>query len=223
MTIVTANEILKIARQQVGVKESPAGSNNVLYNTAYYGRAVSGSAYPWCCTFIWWVFNVSRAPELFYGGGKTASSTTLMNYYKSKGQFITSGYRPGDIVFYTFDGGKDADHVGIVNSVSGNVITAIEGNTSLTSNDNGGSVMIRQRSGELILGCAKINYEEDEDMSGEEILKKINEYTATLSVPEWAKEELQEAVDMGITDGSNLMGLIPRYQAVLLAKRAAKR
>ena len=26
------------------------------YNTAFYGREVSGRAYPWCMAFIWWVF-----------------------------------------------------------------------------------------------------------------------------------------------------------------------
>jgi hypothetical protein len=40
-------------------------------------------------------------------------------------------------------------------------------------------------------------------------------------VPEWAKTELQEAIDLGITDGTRPMQLIPRYQAAIMAKRAA--
>lgn len=63
---------------------------------------------------------------------------------------------------------------------------------------------------------------EDDNMTGEEIVRKINEYTAGQAVPEWAEEELKEAVGMGITDGSNPMGLIPRYQAAIMAKRAMK-
>ncbi len=63
---------------------------------------------------------------------------------------------------------------------------------------------------------------EDDNMTGEEIVRKINEYTAGQKVPDWAEEELKEAVAMGITDGSNPMGLIPRYQAAIMAKRAAK-
>ncbi len=59
-----------------------------------------------------------------------------------------------------------------------------------------------------------------EDMTGEEIVKRINEYTASLPVPDWAEAELKEAVELGITDGTNPMGLIPRYQAALMAKRA---
>ena len=61
---------------------------------------------------------------------------------------------------------------------------------------------------------------EDENMTGEEIVRRINEYTATLPAPDWAQAELKEAVELGITDGTNPMGLIPRYQAALMAKRA---
>lgn len=54
----TAARLLEIAESQVGVKESPSGSNNVKYNTWYYGHAVSGDAYPWCCVFVEWCFAV---------------------------------------------------------------------------------------------------------------------------------------------------------------------
>ena len=43
---MTAERIVSAARAEIGVKESPASSNRVKYNTAYYGRAVSGSAIP---------------------------------------------------------------------------------------------------------------------------------------------------------------------------------
>ena len=52
----TREAVLKIAAWQLGVLESPAGSNAVKYNEAFYGRRVAGSAYPWCVTFVWWVF-----------------------------------------------------------------------------------------------------------------------------------------------------------------------
>ena len=39
--MATAEKILEIARSQIGTKESPAKSDNVKYNTAYYGREVS--------------------------------------------------------------------------------------------------------------------------------------------------------------------------------------
>ena len=57
----------------------------------------------------------------------------------------------------------------------------------------------------------------------EEIYKELTAYTASLPLPEWAKEELEEAVAMGITDGTDPMGLIPRYQAAIMAKRAVQK
>lgn len=67
--------------------------------------------------------------------------------------------------------------------------------------------------------CPYITYEED-DMTGEQIYKALNEYLREQPCPEWAKAELEEAVAMGITDGSRPCELIPRYQAAIMAKRA---
>jgi hypothetical protein len=80
--MATANDIIKLLEKEVGIKEKPANSNKVKYNTAYYGREVSGSEYPWCCVFVWWIFKQAGASELFYGGKKTASCKTLYNYHK---------------------------------------------------------------------------------------------------------------------------------------------
>lgn len=63
---------------------------------------------------------------------------------------------------------------------------------------------------------------EEDVMTGKEIYDALNSYTKTLPLPEWAKEEWQEAIDMGITDGSNPTQLIPRYQSAIMAKRAVK-
>ena len=59
-------------------------------------------------------------------------------------------------------------------------------------------------------------------MTGEEIYNKLNDYLRDKPAPAWAQAELAEAVALGITDGKNPMQLIPRYQAAIMAKRAAK-
>ena len=69
--------VLQIAEWQEGVVEMPSNSNKVKYNTAYYGREVSGRAYPWCMTFVWWVFR-----EAGFSLYKTASCTALVNRYR---------------------------------------------------------------------------------------------------------------------------------------------
>ena len=63
---------------------------------------------------------------------------------------------------------------------------------------------------------------EDDDMTGEEIYMKLNEYLLGVPAPSWAKKELDEAIKMGITDGTNPCSLIPRYQAAIMAKRAVE-
>lgn len=63
---------------------------------------------------------------------------------------------------------------------------------------------------------------EDDMMTGEEIYNALNAYLTQQELPEWAKAEFQQAVDMKITDGKDPMQLIPRYQAALMAKRAAE-
>ena len=59
---VTADMVVKTALSQVGVKEKPKNSNKVKYNTWYYGKVVSGSAYPWCMTFVQWCFAHVKEP-----------------------------------------------------------------------------------------------------------------------------------------------------------------
>ncbi len=129
--MIKASDIIALAKQQIGVKESPANSNNVKYNTAYYGKAVSGKSYPWCCVFIWWLFAQLKAAALFFGGGKTASCTALMNYAKKNGLWVTKNFQPGDLILYNWSGKKhEAEHVGICVSTNAGYVICIEGNTA---------------------------------------------------------------------------------------------
>jgi hypothetical protein len=95
-------KILAAAELEADAKitEYPSGSNKVKYNTWYYGREVSGSAYPWCVVFVAWVFNEAGHFDLFMGGRKTASSTALATYY-GYGKTTTTG--GGGIVTITLD------------------------------------------------------------------------------------------------------------------------
>ena len=148
LTPKTRDAVLAIAEWQVGVIESPFGSNRVKYNTDYYGRTVSGAAYPWCMAFVWWVFR-----EAGFSLYKTASCTAFVNRYRvyAPRQIVTSGFRPGDIVFFDFSGSrKKTEHVGIVAGVVGSTILTIEGNTGTGNDANGGAVMKRRRNVGLI-------------------------------------------------------------------------
>lgn len=161
---MTVKEIIAIASKEIGVKESPANSNKVKYNTWYYGREVSGSAYPWCMVFVQWVFaQAGMAVPV-----KTASCGALLNAAKSKGQAVYKDYQPGDIVIYDFDGNGSTDHCGIVESVNGSKITSIEGNTGSGNDADGGQVQRRTRNVSSIVGAWRPPYKEVENVTVDE-------------------------------------------------------
>lgn len=153
-----ASDVVRIATAEVGVTESPANSNCVKYNDWYYGRRVRGAAYPWCAAFVSWVLAQAGAGAL---AARSASCPVIKSDAQRRGIYHSgsAGIAAGDLVLYQFDRDADPDHIGIVESVSGSSIVAIEGNTSLTSNDNGGAVMRRTRSKGLIMGYVRPAYD----------------------------------------------------------------
>ena len=187
--MATVSELLDIARKQIGVKESPPSSNNVRYNTWYYGREVSGSAYPWCAVFAAWVFYQAKVKLPI----RTASCGALMRAAQSAGQWVTGDYRPGDVVIYDFPGGAKTDHCGIVESVDGTYISAIEGNTSSASDADGGAVERRARKFSQIVGAVRPTYD-----------KEVDEvrYNTVEECPDWARETIQKLVDKEYLNGT---------------------
>lgn len=164
---MTAQELINIAQNEVGVKENPANSNNVKYNTWYYGKSVSGAAYPWCAAFVSWCFKSAQGlcP-------KTASCLTMLQWFEGKGQIVRDP-KPGDIVFFHYSTNtRRTNHVGIVIGVEGKIIRTVEGNTSVSSNDNGGSVMERMRN-KNIVAYARPKYSGAVKKSNEEIALEV--------------------------------------------------
>ena len=158
-----AADIVSKAVSYIGTKESPSGSNNVIFNTHYYGKAVKGS-YPWCCVFVWDIFLMCGASSLFCDGKKTDYCPTLQSWGKKKGLAVSkSDGQAGDIVFFDWNKNGLADHVGIIEKKnSDGTYTTIEGNTSITSNDNGGAVMRRNRRLSEICTIIRPKYEAKE-------------------------------------------------------------
>ena len=235
---MTCQELITLAMGEIGVKENPKNSNNVKYNTAYYGREVNGSNYQWCLVFIWWLFNKLNASQLFYGGQKTASCTTFYKWYEAKGMTVNKDYRPGDIVFYDWDKSGDCDHVGLLVEINGDKCKVVEGNTAVGNDSNGGEVMLRDRTVSQFKGAVRLSFETEdntmdikdfiENMTNEEaykILEKAQNYLSSVSLPTtWdAESELKEAIDLGITDGTFPSQLTPRYQTAIMIKRAIKK
>lgn len=158
--MATAQELVKISYDRIGVKENPPNSNSVDANDWFYGRRVQGSAYPWCCTSICYRFHLANADNLVK---HTASCSDMYNWFKAKGR-IYSTPKVGDLVFFKFDKSLSciAQHIGLVVEVlSNSKIKSIEGNTSSGnsgSQDNGGMVALRTRSASQIVGYGRPAY-----------------------------------------------------------------
>lgn len=205
-------DVLNIACGQLGVTESPAGSNRTKY-----GKWMGLDGQPWCMSFVQWCFAQAGTPLPH----KTGSCSALLNWYqKNRPDCVVKDPQPGDIAIFTFG------HTGIVEKALPGSVMCIEGNTSpgqSGSQDNGGGVYRRQRNLALVRAFIRPFPKKEDIMTGKEIYDALSDYLSRQPVPNWAKKELEEAVKMGITDGSNPMQLIPRYQAVILAKRAAEK
>lgn len=170
---------------------------------------------------------------MFFGGEKTASCTTLFRWAEANGAVVNSGYQPGDIVFYDWDSSGDCDHVGILCYIEGATAIVIEGNTSLANDSNGGAVMRRARPVSVIKANWRPNYAPDyselvDALTPEQaykLLQKAQLHAATLTPPAWmsCSGELRDAVEAGITDGSEPCRFATRYEVALMAKRATEK
>ena len=216
---MTAERLLTLARGELGVTEQPAGSNRVKYNTDYYGREVSGTGYPWCCTFMWWLFRQAGASALFFGGKKTAYCPTLLNHHRK--QAVCDDYRPGDVIFFNFSGKSGAAHVGICEGWDGTHITTIDGNTGSGNEANGGAVMRRTRHKKYIVGAYRPAYREEEALTQLQFDNLMADWLARQSErPESPWGKMPEAKRLGITDGTRPQSFATREEVATMIMSA---
>lgn len=217
--MATAEKVLETARKELGTKESPANSNKTKY-----GRWYGMNGQPWCMMFVQWCF-AQAGMALPY---KTASCSLLLSWYrKSRPGSVVKTPQPGDIVIYNFS------HTGIVESVGGGTITALEGNTSSSeagSQSNGGMVCRKTRKTSLVTAYIRPDYgEEDMDISkltDSDVLALADRMQTLLgkkTVSAALSQELAEARAAGITDGTNPYAFCTRAQAAVMTLRAAKK
>ena len=131
--------MVKIAQSQLGVVE---GNDNITD----FGKFTGTDGAAWCAAFVSWVMDQT------FGGDKnkrnkalrgpiSAAVSGLWSNFKSANA-MTNTPQPGDVIIFK----KGGSHTGIVETVNGNTITTIEGNTG-TGNAyerNGGGVARHQ-------------------------------------------------------------------------------
>lgn len=209
--MVTGNEILAIACKDLGYHEGKNKDNK-------FGKWYGMNNVAWCMQSVqyWYAQANDKLPY------KTASCSALLSWYKhNQPECIVSEPVKGCLVIFDLPNTSSlTDHVGLFESMSGNYITTIDGNTSSTNDANGGYVNRRTRKKNYV--HAYIKPRELIEMTDKEVYEAFMRHAATLTVPDWAKEELQEAVNLGITDGNNPMIPTPKYQAAIMDKRTYK-
>lgn len=145
----TKEALLQIAQWQEGVMENPTGTNKQKYGAAYGTNGVA-----WCMQFVWWCFR-----EAGFNLHKTASCSALAKRYKDANQWVTDGYKPGDIAMFDFSGNRiRTQHCGIIIEATDTHIVTIEGNTGNTNEANGGCVMRKTRNVKLVTGACRPNF-----------------------------------------------------------------
>lgn len=147
---------LQEGRHYLGVHEQPPGSNSGPFISTWLQSAGVPNHEPWCMAFVHAMFlKVGMA----LGGG--ASVGNFEAWARQHGDLVGRP-QPGDIACYDWNDDNWPDHVGIVDHVTarhgeivhfdgsveftqpGDVI-ALEGNTSVQNDSDGGRVMFRPR------------------------------------------------------------------------------
>ncbi len=145
-----ANGVIATARQYLGVKESPAGSNRVMFSEWY------GIIGPWCAMFVTYCF-VTAGSKAFEKGNRYAYCPFILDdaRHQKNGLNVVpkDSASRGDIVLFDWNRDGVADHVGIVLTsvdASGN-FTSIEGNAGA------GEVAIAQHNVSDVIAFVRVS------------------------------------------------------------------
>jgi hypothetical protein len=141
------------AVRHLGMAESPPESNRVVFSDWY------GMVGPWCAMFVTYCYVAAGSKQAFRRGSKWAFCPFMVSTATAGEDHLALTTKPlrGDVVLYGF-GDSLAKHVGLFERFidrSGS-FTAIEGNTSIGNDANGGSVMRRERHTSQVVGFVRV-------------------------------------------------------------------
>ena len=129
------DSIIETARSYLGTTEGSVKHKEIidLYNKARYSDAYQMTmSDPWCCAFVVAVFEKCGMADIIPG---YAACDQMISIFTKWGRYYSRSVRsvrPGDIIFYNWNGDLSADHVGIVVQNRFGELSVIEGNKSDT-------------------------------------------------------------------------------------------
>lgn len=210
---IIPKQVLELAVKYLGYKEkasnkdlysfeSNAGKGNYTMFQAELAKAGfwnnNKNGYDWCTSFVAWLFwrlcgNVEAKRILCLTGDYGASCTAWAKYYKAQARLFTKP-RMGDQYFQRGSDGKPC-HTGIVESVSGNTFTTIEGNA-------GNMVKrVNRKLDSTVYGFGRPYYSEQKEEDDMVRYRTIDE------IPEDYRAETQELIDLGFRGYADERGL----------------
>lgn len=195
-------KLVSTAKTYLGCKESDGSHHKII--DVYNSHKPLARSYPvkytdaWCSTFVSAMSILCGLTEILpteCGCGKHIELFKKLDSWVESDDYVPL---PGDVIFYNWkDSGigectTGASHVGIVTSCDGRKITVIEGNLS-----NSVGYRTLDVNGRYIRGYGVPKYELLADPSDQVRYQSIEE------VPEWAKAETQELIELGGLRGND--------------------
>jgi hypothetical protein len=201
--MVTANEIIKVAKKYVGYLEKEsnknlenmkanAGDNNYTIFAKKFNdlTGINNQGSAWCDMFVDTcfaeAFGKEKANKLL--GGYSAYTPTSAQYFKNMKQWYTTNPKVGDVIF--FKNSERICHTGLVVGVTDSIVHTIEGNTSAGKEviPNGGAVCEKSYviNNSRIAGYGRPAYDKDGNKETKHVEKKetktVNKYTKPTSI-----------------------------------------
>ena len=186
---MSLSKVIEVARGELGYTETPVNLTKYWqdYDPSFQGQ-------PWCVAFLWWVFQQAGERMAFFGGGKTASCSMLLRWYREQGLVVDKrDIQIGDILILNFSGTQDTQHCGIVvdkGKLAGTWYTS-EGNTTPGeegSQDDGGCVALKMRSVKNVVAVCRPQYKDDPQL--------VYDITG-----HWAEKAIRRCMERGLLRG----------------------
>ena len=209
---IAPKQVLGLASKYIGYKEKAsdkdlysfdgnAGKGNYTMFQAELDRADfwnnAKQGYEWCTSFVAWCFwrlcGAEAKQILCLTGDYGASCTMWAKYYAEQARLFTKP-KVGDQYFQRGSDGQPC-HTGIVETVSGNTFTTIEGNASNMVK------RVNRKLDSTVYGFGRPYYSEQKEEDN------MIRYKTIEDIPEGYREETKELIDLGFNGYGDERGL----------------